>query len=252
MSARFTGVRALVTGGGSGIGAAVAAALLAEDAAVAVLDLDPTGGPAGSHPVPCDVADPARVPAAVEEAAAHLGGLDVVVNNAGVGAAGTVEDTDDDTFRRLHEVNVLGAVRVVRAALPHLRRSEHAAVVNTGSVAATVGLPQRVAYAASKGALHALTRAMAADHLAEGVRVCAVAPGTADTPWVQRLLDATDDPRAERAALEARQPTGRLVDPDEIAAAVLGLADPRSRSTTGSVVVVDGGLSSLRLPAARD
>jgi NAD(P)-dependent dehydrogenase (short-subunit alcohol dehydrogenase family) len=179
---------------------------------------------------------------------ADLGGLDVLVNNAGVGAAGTVEDSDDDEFRRLHEVNVLGTVRVTRAALPALRDSSSAVVVNTCSVAAQVGLPRRAAYSASKGAVLSLTLAMAADHLADGVRVCAVAPGTADTPWVQRLLDAADDPAAERAALEARQPIGRLVSPEEVAETICFLASPRSGSATGTVVTVDGGLSYLRLP----
>ncbi len=172
----------------------------------------------------------------------------MLVNNAGVGAAGTVEDSDDDEFRRLHEVNVLGTVRVTRAALPALRASSSAVVVNTCSVAAQVGLPKRAAYSASKGAVLSLTLAMAADHLADGVRVCAVAPGTADTPWVQRLLDAADDPAAERAALEARQPIGRLVSPEEVAETICFLASPRSGSATGTVVTVDGGLSYLRLP----
>jgi NAD(P)-dependent dehydrogenase (short-subunit alcohol dehydrogenase family) len=145
------------------------------------------------------------------------------------------------------DVNVLGMVRTTRAALPALRRSPSAAIVNTGSIAATAGIPQRAAYSASKGAVHALTRAMAADHLAEGIRVCAVAPGTADTPWVGRLLERADDPAAERAALEARQPHGRLVSADEVAGAVAYLASPSSTSTTGIVLAVDGGMQELRL-----
>jgi NAD(P)-dependent dehydrogenase (short-subunit alcohol dehydrogenase family) len=194
-----------------------------------------------------DVADPA-VEAAVTRAAEDLGGLDVLVNNAGIGAVGSVEDSDDEAFRRLFEVNVLGCVRVTRAALPFLRRSSAPAVVNTCSVAAQVGLPLRAAYSASKGAVMSLTLAMAADHLADGIRVCAVAPGTADTPWVQRLLDAAGDPAAERAALEARQPIGRLVSADEVASAICYLASPDAGSVTGTVLTVDGGLSRLRLP----
>ena len=246
----FAGVRAVVTGGASGIGAATATLLHRRGAQVCSLDLRPADTPEGCRGLRCDVADEDEVVAAVGEAAASMGGIDVVVNNAGVGAAGTIEDSDDGVFRRLHEVNVLGVVRVSRAALPHLRRSEHAAIVNTCSVAARVGLPQRAAYSASKGAVLALTLAMAADHLADGVRVSCVAPGTADTPWVQRLLDQADDPQAARAALQARQPTGALVGADEVAQAICALASPLARSSTGTVVTVDGGLTNLRLAAA--
>ncbi|MGW4246791.1 SDR family NAD(P)-dependent oxidoreductase [Nocardia sp. NPDC004722] len=243
------GLAAVVTGGGSGIGRAVTAALRAAGARVAVLDLNP--GPA--HPdgpaLNCDVADDDSVRAAVTAAADAFGRLDIVINNAGIGAQGTVEDTTDAEWRQVLEVNVLGAVRVSRAALPHLRRSPAAAIVHTCSIAATTGLPNRVAYSASKGAILALTRAMAADHLAEGIRVNCVNPGTVDTPWVQRLLAAADDPAAELAALRARQPHGRLVTAEEVAAAVLYLASPRASSTAGTILEVDGGMHSLRLRA---
>ena len=134
-----------------------------------------------------------------------------MINNAGVGAAGTVADNSDEEWHRVFDINVVGMVRVSRAALPFLRQSERAAIVNTCSVAATAGLPQRALYSATKGAVMSLTLAMAADHVREGIRVNCVAPGTADTPWIGRLLDAAEDPEAERAALEARQPMGRLV-----------------------------------------
>lgn len=120
--------------------------------------------------------------------------------------------------------------------------------MNTSSIAATTGLPQRALYSATKGAVSALTRAMAADHVAEGIRVNAVNPGTADTPWVVGLLSKSEDPAATRAALEARQPHGRLVSPEEVADAVAYLASPRSGSTTGLELHVDGGMHSLRLP----
>jgi NAD(P)-dependent dehydrogenase (short-subunit alcohol dehydrogenase family) len=145
------------------------------------------------------------------------------------------------------DVNVVGMARVSRAALPHLRQSPAAAIVNTCSIAAWAGLPQRALYSASKGAVYGLTLAMAADHVREGIRVNAVAPGTVDTPWVGRLLDAAADPAAERAALQARQPSGRLVTADEVAHAVCYLASPLSGSTAGTVLAVDGGMYGLRL-----
>jgi NAD(P)-dependent dehydrogenase (short-subunit alcohol dehydrogenase family) len=237
-------MRALVTGGASGIGFAAAERLLARGFAVAVLDLRGSG-PGGSEFFAADVTDDASVRAAVEGAATRLGGLDVVVNNAGIGAQGTVADNDDDEWRRVLDVNVLGMVRVARAALPHLRRSSCAAIVNTCSVAATAGLPNRALYSASKGAIYSLTLAMAADHVGEGIRVNCVCPGTADTPWVGRLLDAAGDPAAERAALEARQPMGRLVSAAEVAEAIVYLAS--ASAATGVALFVDGGMQNLRL-----
>ena len=158
-----------------------------------------------------------------------------------------IEDNPDDEWHRVLDINVVGLARVTRAALPALRRSSHAAIVNTSSIVATAGLPQRALYSASKGAVLSLTRAMAADLIAAGIRVNAVTPGTADTPWIGRLLASAPDPAAERAALEARQPHGRLVSPDEVAAAICYLAGPSAGSTTGTVLAVDGGMDGLRL-----
>ncbi|MFI5798456.1 SDR family NAD(P)-dependent oxidoreductase [Streptomyces sp. NPDC051677] len=248
----LSGLRALVTGGAAGIGLATARALAAQGAAVAVLDLEPAGVPEPLLGITADVGDDASVRAAVDTAATRFGGIDILVNNAGIGAVGTVEDNPDEQWRRVLDVNVLGIVRTTRAALPHLRRSAHAAVVNTCSIAATAGLPQRALYSASKGAVLSLTLAMAADHVREGIRVNCVNPGTADTPWVTRLLDTSADPEAERAALNARQPLGRLVSADEVAAAVVYLASPAAASVTGAALAVDGGMQGLRLrPAAR-
>jgi 2-keto-3-deoxy-L-fuconate dehydrogenase len=173
----FDGTVALVTGGASGIGAATADLLAERGARVAVLDLDP--GPAGDGHLrlACDVSDRASVDRAVERAAGDLGALDVVVNNAGIAA------NDDAEWARVLDVNVVGIARVTRAALPYLRRSARAAVVNTCSVVATLGVPNRALYAASKGAVLALTLAMAADHVGDGIRVNCVTPGTVETPW---------------------------------------------------------------------
>ncbi|MEE1821474.1 SDR family oxidoreductase, partial [Streptomyces sp. BE20] len=168
-------------------------------------------------------------------------------NNAGIGAIGTVEDNPDDQWHTVLDVNVLGLVRVTRAALPHLRASAHASVVNVCSIAATAGLPQRALYSASKGAVLSLTLAMAADHVREGIRVNCVNPGTVDTPWIGRLLESAGNPAAERAALCARQPHGRLVTSEEVAAAVVYLAGPAAGSVTGTALAVDGGMAGLRL-----
>lgn len=246
----FEGIRVIVTGGASGIGAATTSHLLRRGAKVAVLDLNPDGVPASALAIQCDVADDASVRAAVERVARELGGIDVVVNNAGIGAQGTVAENDDAEWHHVFDVNVVGAVRVCRAALPYLRQSPAAAIVNTSSIAATAGLPARALYAATKGAVRALTMSMAADHIREGIRVNCVNPGTADTPWVSRLLGQAADPAAERAALEARQPHGRLVTAEEIAAAIAYLASPLAGSTTGTELAVDGGMQALRLRPA--
>ncbi|GAA1955060.1 SDR family oxidoreductase [Amycolatopsis minnesotensis] len=242
----FEGLKAVVTGGASGIGLAAARRLRTRGAAVAVLDLRADDLPDELTGFRCDVSDDGEVRAAVAAAAAALGGIDVLVNNAGIGAQGDVAANDDGEWHRVLDVNVVGMARVSRAALPHLRESSSAAIVNTCSIAAWAGLPSRALYSASKGAVLALTLAMATDHLPDRIRVNCVCPGTADTPWVGRLLDSAADPAAERAALEARQPMGRLVSADEVANAIVYLASPQSGSTTGTTLAVDGGMYGLR------
>jgi len=245
----FTDLVAVVTGGASGIGAATAKLLAERGAHVAVLDRDVADVDLRAvAAVACDVTSTAAVDAAISDVVSRLGGIDILVNNAGIGAVGDVTANGDDEWHRVLDVNVVGIARVTRAAMPHLRESPHAAIVNTCSVVATVGVPQRAVYAASKGAVAALTLAMAADHVADGVRVNAVTPGTADTPWVERLLEQSGDAAAAAEALRARQPMGRLVTADEVAYAIAYLASPMSGSTTGTILSVDGGMSGLRLP----
>lgn len=244
---QLDGLVAIVTGGASGIGAAIADRLHAEGAKVAVFDLNPAGANPAHVAFAADVADRASVASAVAATAERFGRIDILINNAGVGAAGDITANDDDEWARVLSINVTGIARMTAAVLPWLRCSSSAAICNTASIAATAGLAKRALYSASKGAVLSLTRAMAADYLGEGIRVNAVNPGTTDTPWVGRLLAVAVDPRSEKAALEARQPHGRLVSAQEIAGAVLYLVSPLSGSTTGTSIAVDGGTQELRL-----
>lgn len=243
----FAGLIAAVTGGASGIGLATARALAGAGAQVAVLDLDPSGADDDLCGIVADVTSRASMDAAIAAVIERFGGLDILINNAGIGAVGTVEESSDQEWARVLDVNVVGMARSAAAALPHLRASRAAAIVNVCSVAALNGLPQRALYGASKGAVLSLTFAMATDHVREGIRVNAVSPGTVSTPFVERNLLKFEDPVAERAALDARQATGRMVTPEEVADAILYLASPRSASTTGTALTVDGGITHLRV-----
>jgi len=243
----LTGITAVITGAGSGIGLAVARNFAADGARVFGFDLSAGDMAGAAEWIPCDVGSTESVDAAFAQLREQVSVLDILVNNAGIGAVGTVEDGTDDEWQRILNVNVVGMARVTRAALPLLRQSRAAAIVNTGSLVATVGVPQRAVYSASKGAVQGLTLAMAADLVHEGIRVNSVNPGTADTPWVGRLLDLADDPEAEREALKNRQPAGRLVTPDEVARSIRFLADPAQGATTGTILAVDGGMTGLRV-----
>jgi NAD(P)-dependent dehydrogenase (short-subunit alcohol dehydrogenase family) len=248
MTARdLDGLVAVVTGGAAGIGLETARTLADQGATVCVFDLIVEGLPDGLHGYAVDVRDRASIAAAVDALTAQFGGLDILINNAGIAAVGTVEENDDADWARVLDVNVTGMARVTAAALPWLRRSAHAAVVNVCSIAALNGLPRRALYSASKGAVLSLTFAMATDHVGEGIRVNAVSPGTVATEFVDRLLQTFDDPVAERAAMDARQAIGRMVTPREVADAIAFLAGPRSSATTGTALEVDGGVTHLRV-----
>ena len=248
MSEDLTGTVAVVTGAGSGIGLATAQCFAAAGARVFGLDINVGAIETCAEWISCDVGSTESVEAAFADISGKVDAIDMLVNNAGIGAVGTVEDATELDWTQVLNVNVLGIGRVSSAALPLLRKSKAAAIVNIGSIAANVGLPQRAIYSASKGAVQSLTRAMAADLIHEGIRVNCVNPGTADTPWVARLLSTASDPSAERSALAHRQPNGRLVTADEVARVISFLASPAQLSTTGASMAVDGGMDGLRVP----
>lgn len=224
---RFAGKRALVTGAGSGIGAAVARLFEAEDAEVIAADITGTD-------VRLDVRDETQVAAVARD-------VDVLVNVAGIGATTTAPETPLEVWEDVFAVNARGTFLCCKHVIPTMVARGGGSIVNIASVAAMVGLRNRAAYCASKGAVVSLTRALAVDHVNEGIRVNVVCPGTVDSPWVRRLVEETGESLAE---LTARQPLGRLGTPEEIAEAVAYLASDAARFVTGSVLVIDGGLTA--------
>jgi NAD(P)-dependent dehydrogenase (short-subunit alcohol dehydrogenase family) len=224
---RFAGKRALVTGAGSGIGAAVARLLENEDAEVVSADI------AGTD-VHLDVRDEAQVAAVARD-------VDVLVNVAGIGSTTTAPETPLDVWEDVFAVNARGTFLCCKHAIPTMMTRGGGSIVNIASIAAIVGLPNRAAYCASKGAVVSLTRALAVDHVNDGIRVNAVCPGTVDSPWVRRLVEESGESLDE---LTARQPVGRLGTPEEIAEAVAYLASDAASFVTGSVLVIDGGLTA--------
>ncbi|MFT3802583.1 MAG: SDR family oxidoreductase [Burkholderiaceae bacterium] len=243
MTQEFKDSVVLITGGGAGIGRATAELLLARGASVAIFDLDTSDAAPGCECHQGSVTDDAAVQAAVEAVAARHGRIDVLVNNAGISFYGSVEDGSLDDWHRVLDVNLLGVVRMTRAALPQLRRSTHGAIVNVASCLAQTGLAKRALYSATKGGVEALSRAMAADLVGEGIRVNCVNPGTVDTAFVQGLAALVGRDTSEFAA---RQATGHMVSADEVAHAIAYLARPGARSTIGSVLTVEAGFGSLR------
>jgi NAD(P)-dependent dehydrogenase (short-subunit alcohol dehydrogenase family) len=235
----------LVTGGSAGIGRAIAQAFLDDGAIVGVLDVDPAC-PERAELVRADVTDEEAVRAGIDAFGERHGRIDVLVNNAGISYPATVTDGSLADWTRVYDINVLGMVRTTRAALPWLRRSDAASITLMGSCTVHTGLQRRVLYAGTKGAIEAMSRAMAADLVGEGIRVNCVAPGTVDTPLIGALIDAAPDPDAQRSAYDERQPTGVMVRPEEVARGVLYLSDPAATSIVGSVLAIDGGLTSLK------
>ena len=238
-------MRVLVTGAASGIGAATVRRFRADGALVAGLDRDAErlARLDAAVRVTADVAVWGEVSRAVDEAAAALGGLDAAVACAGIAGRGTAADTPPEEWERIFAVNVRGVYLTAKAAIPHLRRSGGGAIVNVASQLGLVGAASAAAYCASKGAVVQLTRAMAIDHGAEGIRVNCVCPGPTDTPLLEAYFAGNDDPAGERQRYEEAQVHGRLVTPEEVADAIAYLASARAASTIGAALVVDGGYS---------
>jgi NAD(P)-dependent dehydrogenase (short-subunit alcohol dehydrogenase family) len=238
---RFTGRRALVTGAGSGIGEAVARRLHQEGAEVVLTNVsfEPVDAIAAelgerASAVPLDVRDEDAVRDVVRD-------VDVLANVAGIGSTTAAPDTPLDVWEDVLAVNARGTFLCCKHAIPGMIERGGGAIVNMASAAALVGLRNRVAYSASKGAVVAMTRALAVDHVGDGVRVNAVCPGTVDTPWVRRLVEEVGE---SLDALRARQLTGRLGTPEEIASAVAYLASDDAAFVTGTAFVIDGGLTA--------
>ncbi len=248
---RLEGKRAIVTGAGAGIGRAIALRLAGEGARVVLADLDGQAAEGVAGEIEgktlvrqTDVTHSTEVEALVRGVVEEWGGLDVMVNNAGIGVAATAPETSEEDFERQMDVNLKGTFFGIKYAVPAIRDSGGGSIINMSSVAALVGVPDRAAYCAAKGAILALTRAAAIDHVEEGVRVNCIAPGTVDTPWIGRITAGYDDPEEARARMEARQPHGRFVQPEEIAAMAAYLASEESASVIGACMVVDGGMTA--------
>ncbi|HKB32439.1 MAG TPA: SDR family oxidoreductase [Candidatus Dormibacteraeota bacterium] len=244
---------AFVTGAGSGIGRATSRRLARDGYAVGVFDLDPngvegtvdgivsTGGQAVGFVG--DVRDEAAVTSALE-ALAREASLWLVANVAGVGVAATVVETTNEEWQRVISVNLTGTFIVCRAAVPIMLRSGGGVIVNVASAGGLVGIAERAAYCASKAGVIGLTRAIAVDHAAAGLRAVAICPGTVESEWITKILANHADPSGARRAMSDRQLDGRMGTPDEVAAGIAFVASPDGRFINGSELVMDGGMTA--------
>jgi len=251
---RLAGKRALVTGAASGIGAATAERFAAEGAAVAIADLNSAG--ADEHAsaicdrggralgIAADVGDEESVAAMMDRAWEALGGVDILVNNAAIPTMGTVETLAGDEWDRVIDLDLSSIYRVSRAAWPRFVEAGGGAILSTASVAGIIGMAGQHGYSAAKAGVVMLTKCMALDGAAHGIRANCVCPGFVETPMVLTYFEAQDDPVASRAAVDAAHPLGRIGQPDEIAGAFLYLASDEARWVTGTALVIDGGLTA--------
>ena len=251
---KLQGKYALVTGAGSGIGQATALLFAQEGAHIIAADMNVEGLQSTQQKmaerglqvetVVLNVTEESMVKSVVAQTLERHGRVDLLLNIAGIGSTQTVVDTDLEIWERVFAVNVRGTFLMSKYLLPAMIQQNFGVIINMASVAGLVGLPDRAAYCASKAAVIGLTRAMAVDHVKQGIRVNAICPGTVDSPWVGRLLDAADDAAEARRKLVARQPMGRLGQPEEIAEAALYLASDAARFITGTTLAIDGGLTA--------
>jgi NAD(P)-dependent dehydrogenase (short-subunit alcohol dehydrogenase family) len=244
----------IVTGGGSGIGRATALLFAREGAHVVVADKrkdtadavarECAAGNRKALALEVDVSRGEDVRRMIDETVKAFGRLDVIVNNAGYGTFGTVLDIEEPEWDALMAVNVRGVYLCCKHAINAMKKTGGGTIVNVASVVAAIGIRNRAAYVASKGAVAALTRAISLDHVGEGIRCNAIAPGTIDTPYYDDVMARAPDKAAFRKGLEARQPVGRLGTPEEIAAGILFLASDESRFAHGTILTIDGGFTA--------